>query len=477
MEKMENTNLESLTKSENTEIDLDKRKKRIKIIIIVVACVVAVTLIVVLSVVLTRKKYDDGEKTPETNFYGCMCDAGSSSTRVSVYTWPQRKKNSIPVISEKGRESTNPGMHSMNDTQIENAMNTLINYCKNKVNEVSKNNANLTEVSFYLKATAGMRSISEEEQNKKLDVVRRTIKNSTLKFLNDSWAKVITGSEEGVFGWITGNYLNRILFDNEEKGKVTTLPYGSIDLGGYSLEITFYTEEEIKEHRVNLSLSNINYNLYSYSFQDYGQDKFNEHLLHFLIENSTESEDSTVIQHPCYLNGYITTYIYKDKNYTIQGNNNIDKCKESITLLMNINKKEEGEKSMNDTYQPKIPDGTKFYGISGLYWIAYFFDLADDKFHAPSEFLPVTEQFCKKNWDDAVKEYSQKTDKSRLKNYCITGFYVYYFLAQGFKLEENKQIISFPDKISNVEVSWTLGAMSYEVGLQPLKYARFHIDE
>jgi Golgi nucleoside diphosphatase len=298
-----------------------------------------------------------------------------------------------------------------------------------------------------------------------------------LKFLNDSWAKVITGSEEGVFGWITGNYLNRILFDNEEKGKVTTLPYGSIDLGGYSLEITFYTEEEIKEHRVNLSLSNINYNLYSYSFQDYGQDKFNEHLLHFLIENSTESEDSTVIQHPCYLNGFITTYIYKDINYTIQGNNNIDKCKESIALLMNINKKEEGEKSMNDTYQPKIPDGTKFYGISGLYWIAYFFDLADDKFHAPSEFLPVTEQFCKKNWDDAVKEYSQKTDKNRLKNYCITGFYVYYFLAQGFKLEENKQIISFPDKISNVEVSWTLGAMSYEVGLQPLKYARFYIDE
>ena len=100
MEKMENTNLESLTKSENTEIDLDKRKKRIKIIIIVVACVVAVTLIVVLSVVLTRKKYDDGEKTPETNFYGCMCDAGSSSTRVSVYTWPHQKREEKVQIQE-----------------------------------------------------------------------------------------------------------------------------------------------------------------------------------------------------------------------------------------------------------------------------------------------------------------------------------------------------------------------------------------
>ena len=58
-------------------------------------------------VILLTSPYDEGKDTPETNFYGCICDAGSSSTRVSVYTWPQRKSKSIPVITEIGRTTIN----------------------------------------------------------------------------------------------------------------------------------------------------------------------------------------------------------------------------------------------------------------------------------------------------------------------------------------------------------------------------------
>ena len=466
MDKMENTNLENLTNNDTDEVLEEKKKKKIKIIIIVVACVVVVTLIIVLSVVLTRK-------TQDPNFYGCMCDAGSSSTRVSVYTWPPRNGNSIPNITEKGRKSTEPGMHTMDEKQIEGAMDVLINYCKDTVKDVSKNTANLSDVSFYLKGTAGMRSLDVDQQNKKLDVIRKKIRESKLKFLKNEWAKVITGKEEGTFGWITANYLNGILFENEKEGKIKKTPHGSIDFGGYSLEITFYTKEEIEQHNVSLKLGNIDYSLYSYSFQDYGQDKFNENLLHSLINNTTKTKNTTVIQHPCYLNGYNMSYIYRGINYTIEGKNDIGKCQEIIQNLMNISTEE--KKSMNGTYQPKIPKGTKFYGISGLYWIAYFFDLADKEYHAPYEFFNHTKEFCKKSWEEAKAQYSKKTAPDRLKNYCITGFYVYYFLAKGFKLNENEKLISFPDKINNVEVSWTLGAMSYEIGEQNLKFARYYI--
>ena len=34
----------------------------------------------------------------------------------------------------------------------------------------------------------------------------------------------------------------------------------------------------------------------------------------------------------------------------------------------------------------------------------------------------------------------------------------------------------FPDKINGVEMSWTLGAMSYEIGVQPLKNAKYYKD-
>ena len=111
------------------------------------------------------------------------------------------------------RTSTKPGMHKMTDSQIENAMDTLINFCKNKVMELSNNKTNLKDVNFYLKGTAGMRSISVEEQNRKLGIIRRKIRESNLNFLSDDWAKVIKGTEEGIYGWIAGNYLNKILFE------------------------------------------------------------------------------------------------------------------------------------------------------------------------------------------------------------------------------------------------------------------------
>ena len=132
---------------------------------------------------------------------------------------------------------------------------------------------------------------------------------------------------------------------------------------------------------------------------------------------------------------------------------------------MKINK--ESEKSMNDVYQPKIPEDLKFYGISGLYWIAKFFNIANDEYHSASEFLNVTEEFCKKKWEDAIKEYD--VDKEYLKNYCLYGYYVYYFLVEGFKIDKNKKILTFPEKINGIETGWTLGAMTYEIGLLPLQ--------
>jgi apyrase len=322
----------------------------------------------------------------------------------------------------------------------------------------------LSDVNFYLKATAGMRSISEEEQNKKLDAVRKAIRKSEFKFLEDDWAKVINGSEEGLFGWMTSNYLNKILLKNEEEKKQIDVPYGSIDLGGYSLEITFSTNETIKEHYINLSFTEVDYDLYSYSFHDYGQTRFYELLMESIF-NSSKSENSTIITNPCYLEGYKETFEFQNVNYTFVGNANISQCQEYIKAFMKINK--ESEKSMNNVYQPKIPEDLKFYGISGLYWIANFFNISDDnEFHSGLEILNVTEKFCKKNWEDAIKEY--RTDREFLKRYCFLGYYLYYLLVEGFKIDKSRKVINFPAKINNIETGWTLGAMSYEIGLLPL---------
>ena len=463
---MENLNYETLANTDEDKKNSPERKKKILILIIIlVISIIIIAVSIFLIVKYTGKtKYDDGEKDPENALYGCMCDAGSSGTRVNVYRWPQRKKNIIPLMTEMGRYGVNPGIHEMNEKAIEGTMGILIDYCKNRIIELSNNKCNLSDVNFYLKATAGMRSISEEEQNKKLNIIRNAIRKSEFKFLDDDWAKVINGSEEGLFGWINVNYLNRILLKNEEERQLKDMPYGSIDLGGYSLEITFYTNETIKEHYINLSFTEVDYNLYSYSFQDYGETRIYEIFMKSIF-NSSKSENSTVIENPCYLEGYSETFEFPTISYTFIGKTNISLCQEKIRSIMKINK--ESEKSMNDVYQPKIPEDLKFYGISGLYWIAKFFNIANDEYHSASEFLDVTEEFCKKKWEDAIKEYD--VDREYLKNYCLYGYYVYYFLVEGFKIDKNKKILTFPEKINGIETGWTLGAMAYEIGLLPLQ--------
>ena len=464
---LENLNYETLANTDEVKTDNpEKKKKRLILIIILITLIVVIGVSIFLFMKLTGEtKYDDGEKDPENALYGCMCDAGSQGTRVNVYRWPQRKKNIIPLMTEMGRNTTKPGIHEQSEKEIETSMNILLDYCKNRIIELSNNKSNLSEVNFYLKATAGMRSISEEEQNKKLDVIRNVIKKSPFKFANDDWAKVIDGSEEGLFGWMTSNYLNRILLNNEEEEKQVDLPYGSLDLGGYSLEITFSTNETIKEHYINLSFTEVDYDIYAYAFHDYGQTRFYEILMETIC-NSSKSENSTDIINPCYLEGYSETYEFENKNYTFIGNTNVSQCQDYIKSIMKINK--EDEKSMNDVYQPKIPEDLKIYGISGLYWIANFFNISDDEeLHSGAEILDVTEKFCEKKWEDAIKEYSA-VDREFLKRYCFLGYYVYFMLVEGFKIDKNRKIITFPAKINGIETGWTLGAMAYEIGLMPL---------
>jgi hypothetical protein len=41
-------------------------------------------------------------------------------------------------------------------------------------------------------------------------------------------------------------------------------------------------------------------------------------------------------------------------------------------------------------------------------------------------------------------------------------------LVEAFKIDNSRKVINFPAKINNIETGWTLGAMSYEIGLLPL---------
>jgi Golgi nucleoside diphosphatase len=78
---------------------------------------------------------------------------------------------------------------------------------------------------IFLKATAGLRSIPQEDANKILDECRDVLRASVFAF-RDEWARVISGQQEGVFSWVAANYLEGSFAPD------ATSTVGVVEMGG-----------------------------------------------------------------------------------------------------------------------------------------------------------------------------------------------------------------------------------------------------
>lgn len=116
---------------------------------------------------------------------------------------------------------------------------------------------------IYVLATAGMRLLSPSEQSAIVQETCSILRKSTKFALKDRCegenVKVITGEEEGLFGWIAVNYLMDG-FDNHSASTSVGAPgggdgstYGFLDMGGASTQIAFEPSlEERVKHADNL---------------------------------------------------------------------------------------------------------------------------------------------------------------------------------------------------------------------------------
>lgn len=76
----------------------------------------------------------------------------------------------------------------------------------------------------------GLRLLSVEDQTRVLDEVKRTLSLSNFVVGEDS-VRVLSGRDEGLYGWITVNFLKKTLFNNGQK------TFGALDMGGASTQV------------------------------------------------------------------------------------------------------------------------------------------------------------------------------------------------------------------------------------------------
>ncbi|XP_046888016.1 ectonucleoside triphosphate diphosphohydrolase 1 [Hypomesus transpacificus] len=388
--------------------------------------------------------------------YGIVLDAGSSHTAMYIYQWPAEKDNDTGRVQQTHACKVNgPGISSYwsSPSQAGDSLRKCLQDAERQV-PLSRHQ----ETPLYLGATAGMRLLSKENRSASSEVFRAVERELQRFPFSFQGARILTGQEEGAFGWVTVNYLD----DRLRQGLGTR---GALDLGGASTQISFVSNQEVEssENAVAFRLYGNDYHLYTHSFLCYGKDQ----VLKLALVQLTESGERQVSD-PCFHPGYNVTKEYsavynspcvtarksKETSFTHIGTGNALKCQEVVRRVLDFGRCNFSSCSFNQVYQPPLR-GT-FRAFSAFYFVMNFLNLTSDPLERVKEKL---EHYCATPWTQVKQDHPDIKEKY-LAEYCFSGTYIVTLLTEGYNFtSESWNDIKFIKKISGSDAGWTLGYM------------------
>ncbi|KAI0693329.1 nucleoside phosphatase family-domain-containing protein [Cytidiella melzeri] len=252
--------------------------------------------------------------------FGIVIDAGSSGSRLQIYSWKdartirekegQKIFNSLPTVEKGTKEGEDwvikaePGLSSFagDPEGVASYLAPLLEHARTQVPPSLQ-----PETPLFLLATAGMRLLSPTQQAEVLQATCQFLKFHSYFRIDDpseagpcgSSVRIITGEEEGLFGWIAVNYLMDG-FNGAENERTT---YGFLDMGGASTQIAFEpSEEERKKTKdlidVRLRLlggQEIHHQVFVTTWLGYGTNQARERYVNKTIN---EYEANRAMSHP-----------------------------------------------------------------------------------------------------------------------------------------------------------------------------------
>ena len=132
-------------------------------------------------------------------------------------------------------------------------------------------------------------------------------------------AKVISGAFEGIYAWISLNFLKgRFIPENSE----STL--GILEVGGASHQNAF---ENPSKETISLTVGRKTYHLFARSYLGYGLDEARKKYFETLAQNPTVNG---VLQSPCHHNGFQDQISISGRMFTIRGTAQVEECRSII---------------------------------------------------------------------------------------------------------------------------------------------------
>ncbi|TEB27788.1 guanosine-diphosphatase [Coprinellus micaceus] len=416
--------------------------------------------------------------------YALMIDAGSTGSRIHVYKFNNCKDS--PQYEYEVFKMTQPGLSSYAGKPLEAArsLDVLLDVA---VDVVPKELHHCTPVA--VKATAGLRLLPGRQSNDILEKVEQRIhEHYDFQLADHDPVSIMDGKDEGVYAWITANYLlGTISAGGTTKSSDT---FAVLDLGGASTQIVFepnFTPMhpsgrlEEGEHKYDLDFGGKKYELYQHShvhrlvdfmasIRPGATTKF-----HPIDQDGDGHPDIEAIPNPCLAKGTYREVEVKDevtgklKKVWMAGEEvgSFEACQRVVQLVLAKDAVCEMKPcSFNGVYQPSLLDSFK---NGKVLLLSYFYDrlapLLPPSSAAPlsvDSFASMAKKVCegpaawKKEKDWASNKELMEEIEGR-PEYCLDLTFMHSLLRLGYEFEGERRI-DIGKQIKNTELGWCLGA-------------------
>ena len=332
-----------------------------------------------------------------------------------------------------------------------------------------------------VKATAGLRKLGTEMSEKILDAVRHRLETAypfPVVSKDENGVEVMDGKDEGVYAWITTNYLL-----GKIGGPDHTETAAVFDLGGGSTQIVFEPTfkgsnggmpEKMAEgdHKYKLTFGGRDFELYQHSHLGYGLMAARETIHKTLIEDmksqnpSDSSWMSRPIINPCIAPGMARVVEVEvgekvSVNMTGPSSPAPAQCRKlAEKILAKDAKCELAPCSFNGVHQPSIE---KTFAREDVYTFSYFFDrtqpLGMPESFTLRELHRLTDQVCggESHWDVFAGVPGAMEELRGRPEHCLDLNFMMALLHTGYEMPIDREV-KIAKKIKNNELGWCLGA-------------------
>ncbi|XP_060118231.1 nucleoside diphosphate phosphatase ENTPD5 isoform X4 [Heteronotia binoei] len=368
-------------------------------------------------------------------YYGIMFDAGSTGTRIHIYTFVQRSPEKPPELEGEIFESVKPGLSAYADQPWKGAE-TVRRLLEMAQEAVPPSHWKKTPV--VLKATAGLRLLAEHKAQALLSEVRLVFEESPFLVPTDS-VSIMDGTYEGILAWITVNFLTGQLYGRNQQ------TVGTLDLGGASTQITFLPqlegtlEQTPVDFLTSFEMFNSTYKLYTHSYLGFGLKAARLATLGALEREA----DGQTFRSSCLPKQLEAEWHFGGVKYQYGGNREgetgFESCYSEVLKVV-----------QGKLHQPDEIRRNSFYAFSYFYDRAVDTDLIDYEkggILEVQDFQRKAEEVC-----DNLERYS-----SASPFLCMDLCYITALLKEGFGFGDST-ILQLAKKVNNIETGWALGA-------------------